>query len=381
MYAEIDFTNPQNFMALFAGVVNCLKDPDLPVKVDAIVSLGSFVETADDISQIRPILPQLLDEFFALMNEVESEEMVFTLETIVEKFGEEIAPYAMGMTQNLVAAFWKLNGSQDQTDEDDFTGACFRGVPTRDSHHPGIPLRATPHVRAARAGADAHHEEDARRRRIRRVRGGFGVLSYMTYYAPAVSPAMWELWPVLISALDGEYGAQYFENTLVPMDNYTRAAPKRSWRTPPAKATAQGRIRRAPEQRHPRAEMLPAPKLLECPPELQGSGDDCVAPYFRRAGGLKTCELTYLRTFSSRSWPTACGTTALTLDILVKNGALGARPGSACLEIEPKRWKQGKDQREHDKKVCIRLVALIQTPAQSLPAGLPRVWARFARLS
>ena len=32
------------------------------------------------------------------------------LETIVEKFGEEIAPYAMGMTANLAAAFWKLTG-------------------------------------------------------------------------------------------------------------------------------------------------------------------------------------------------------------------------------------------------------------------------------
>ena len=60
-----------------------------------MVALGSFVEAADDIAQLRPILPQLLDEFFKLMNEVESEDLVFTLETIVEKFGEEIAPYAM----------------------------------------------------------------------------------------------------------------------------------------------------------------------------------------------------------------------------------------------------------------------------------------------
>jgi hypothetical protein len=95
VYAEIEFANPQNFMALFSNVVGALKDPDLPVKVDAVVALGSFVEASQDISQLRPILPQLLDEFFKLMNEVESEDLVFTLETIVEKFGEEIAPYAV----------------------------------------------------------------------------------------------------------------------------------------------------------------------------------------------------------------------------------------------------------------------------------------------
>lgn len=41
-------------------------------------------------------------EFFKLMNEVENEDLVFTLETIVDKFGEEIAPYALGLCQNLV---------------------------------------------------------------------------------------------------------------------------------------------------------------------------------------------------------------------------------------------------------------------------------------
>lgn len=41
-------------------------------------------------------------EFFKLMNEVENEDLVFILETIVDKFGEEMAPYALGLCQNLV---------------------------------------------------------------------------------------------------------------------------------------------------------------------------------------------------------------------------------------------------------------------------------------
>ena len=36
------------------------------------------------------------------MNEIENEDLVFTLETIVDKFGEEMAPYALGLCQNLV---------------------------------------------------------------------------------------------------------------------------------------------------------------------------------------------------------------------------------------------------------------------------------------
>lgn len=46
-----------------------------------------------------------MTEFFKLMNEVENEDLVFTLETIVDKFGEEMAPYALGLCQNLVVYF------------------------------------------------------------------------------------------------------------------------------------------------------------------------------------------------------------------------------------------------------------------------------------
>ena len=43
----------------------------------------------------------------ALLNaQVEADDLVVTLEGIVEKFGEEIAPYAVGLCQHLTDAFW-----------------------------------------------------------------------------------------------------------------------------------------------------------------------------------------------------------------------------------------------------------------------------------
>ena len=36
------------------------------------------------------------------------EDLVSTLETIVERFGEDIAPFAVTLCQQLVAAFWRL---------------------------------------------------------------------------------------------------------------------------------------------------------------------------------------------------------------------------------------------------------------------------------
>lgn len=47
-------------------------------------------------------------EVFKLMNEVENDDLVFTLETIVDKFGEEMAPYAFGLCQSLVKFYFRL---------------------------------------------------------------------------------------------------------------------------------------------------------------------------------------------------------------------------------------------------------------------------------
>jgi hypothetical protein len=47
---------------------------------------------------------------------------VFTLEVLVDKFGDEIAPFAVNLARNLTAAFWKYSGmadGEDGEDEDD----------------------------------------------------------------------------------------------------------------------------------------------------------------------------------------------------------------------------------------------------------------------
>ncbi len=60
------------YAALFTRVIQALHDKELPVRVDAVVALRSFVEELEDIEQLKPILPQLLGSIFGLMNEVRS---------------------------------------------------------------------------------------------------------------------------------------------------------------------------------------------------------------------------------------------------------------------------------------------------------------------
>ncbi|GKC19952.1 lysophospholipid acyltransferase 1, partial [Tanacetum coccineum] len=49
-------------------------------------------------------------DFLKLMNEVENKDLVFTFDTIVDKFGEEMAPYVAGLCHNLlmILVIWQL---------------------------------------------------------------------------------------------------------------------------------------------------------------------------------------------------------------------------------------------------------------------------------
>ena len=51
--------------------------------------------------------------------QVENEDLIFTLETLVERFDEEMAPYAVGLTQHLAAAFWRMQVHSSAT------GSCI----------------------------------------------------------------------------------------------------------------------------------------------------------------------------------------------------------------------------------------------------------------
>uniref|UniRef100_A0A2N9HRF9 Exportin-2 central domain-containing protein n=1 Tax=Fagus sylvatica TaxID=28930 RepID=A0A2N9HRF9_FAGSY len=219
-YAHISFSDQNNFRKALHSVVSGMRDAELPVRVDSVFALRSFVEACRDLNEIRPIVPQLLDEFFKLMNEVENEDLVFTLETIVDKFGEEMAPYALGLCQNLAAAFWRCMNTAEADDEADDPGAlaavgCLRAISTileSVSRLPHLFVQIEPTLlpimrRMLTSDGQEVFEEVLE------------IVSYMTFFSPTISMDMWSLWPLMMESL-ADFAIDYFPNILVPLDNY-----------------------------------------------------------------------------------------------------------------------------------------------------------------
>lgn len=66
---------------------------------------------------LKPALKDILQIYLKLMTEIDSEELVGALEEIVSHFKDDIGPFALELTEQLVGAYKRL--SQVNNDDDD----------------------------------------------------------------------------------------------------------------------------------------------------------------------------------------------------------------------------------------------------------------------
>ncbi|KAE9615695.1 hypothetical protein Lal_00017482 [Lupinus albus] len=383
-YAHINFSDQNNFLKALHCVVSRIQDSELPVRVDSVFALRSFVEASKDLNDIRPILPQLLDEFFKLMNEVENEDLVFTLETIVDKFGEEMAPYAIGLCQNLAAAFWRCMNTTEADDEADDLGAlaavgCLRAISTileSVSRLPHLFVEIEPTLlpimrkMLTTDGQEVFEEV-------------LEIVSYMTFFSPTISLDMWSLWPLMMEAL-ADWAIDFFPNILVPLDNYI------------SRGTANFLTCKEPDYQQSLWNMIlsimadknmgdndivPAPKLIEVVfQNCRGQVDHWVEPYLRiTVERLRRTEKIYLKCLFMQVIADALYYNAtLTLSILQKFGVASEifSLWFHLLQQVKKSGARANFKREHEMKVCcLGLTSLVALPADQLPGeALGRVF-------
>ena len=191
-----------SFGALVTAVVGRLEDPEMPVRVDACVALGPLVESIANPNDLEPALPLLLRCVFSLLGEIESEDLVSVLETVVERMGDAIAPYAIDLVGQLTAALGRALGG----------AAAGRAAAE-------IASGAQPSDEAARAAAAAglaSPEADESG-----ALAAYNILRALCTVVDAVSdlPQLFPsleslLLPILVPLLQGLHGEDFVEETL-----------------------------------------------------------------------------------------------------------------------------------------------------------------------
>jgi importin-7 len=217
------------FPALLQRVVAALGDEDLPVRVDAAVSVRLFLDELEDkeaLELLEPAVPQLLHQFLDLSHQVDNEDLTMSLEAIVARYSESVAPHAVHLCAHLAQQFWKLVGSAEEKDDDDSNGdydpteisAAYAVLQTIGTVMASI--ASQPHLfpqieeimwpvlerYTSTEGQDVFEEV-------------MEIVTYLTYYAPEISPRMWSLYPRILQCLN-EWALDGFDAALHPLDNY-----------------------------------------------------------------------------------------------------------------------------------------------------------------
>ena len=109
-FADIDFVDGQNVTVLVQYMLQALRDPCLPVQIEAANGLRFLIMIDGTETIFLPVLPDLLNEFFRIMAEIGSDTIVRALETIIEKFGTDIVPHAGLLVQRLCESFHQYAG-------------------------------------------------------------------------------------------------------------------------------------------------------------------------------------------------------------------------------------------------------------------------------
>jgi len=118
-FGGLKFSNPDTVKAAVEGIYKCLIDTQLPVKVKAAIALNQLLNQEEALEMLKPGLNQVLEHYLKLINTIDKDELVYALEGIIDRFRDDIHPYAVGLVQHLAEVFFKANKEDGEGGDDD----------------------------------------------------------------------------------------------------------------------------------------------------------------------------------------------------------------------------------------------------------------------
>lgn len=111
------------------GVRKCLADKEFPVRVRAAVDIRHFIQNDIASSRIAPKVAELLTFLFTLLDDVDNTDIVATIDQVVVRFSDQIAPFARPLCERLVNTFSRAASAGESDDEAGYAAAqCLQAL-------------------------------------------------------------------------------------------------------------------------------------------------------------------------------------------------------------------------------------------------------------
>lgn len=226
-FAAVRWTDDgTNLKKLLQMVLERLSDPALPVQIEASKALRFLIEAEGANEALLPVLPQLLTEYFRIMNEIGNDEVVSALQVLLEKFGEHIEPHAVQLVTQLSQSFDQYCKAGDDQDDDDAALAAaqcleciatvLKGVCSQEAMLKRLEPLLLPLVLKI-LGDDGDF--------IEYLECALDILTFLTYFQAQISLELWHCFPLIYIAFD-QWAYDYL-NMMVPcLQSYISKSPQ-----------------------------------------------------------------------------------------------------------------------------------------------------------
>jgi len=217
-FADVPFSNPENILRCLQVVAKCMKDGELPVKIQAALALGVLIDKEPIQQQLRPMLSEVMQELLNLTNESDIDDLSTVMEAMIETFGEDMAPFAVSLTTQLRDTFMRMIGEADGEEDENKALAAMGVLRTivtfirmmDESQQILAQLEQVllPLMQSVLDQALLDFFEEI-----------FEMITTFTYNADKISPAMWAVYPSIYNCFK-QSAFDYFNDMLPCFDNY-----------------------------------------------------------------------------------------------------------------------------------------------------------------
>lgn len=214
-FASVKFSDEANLKNLLEMVLNRLSDPALPVQIEASKALRFLIEADGAEKTLLPVLPQMLNEYFRIMNEIGNDEVVSALQALLDKFGDHIEPHATALIEQLSKAFTQYCAAGEDEDDDDAALAaaqcleCIATVLKGVCGNASI-LKALEPILVPLVLKILGNDGDF----IEYLECALDILTFLTFFQEGISPELWQAFPLIYIAFD-QWAYDYL-NMMVP---------------------------------------------------------------------------------------------------------------------------------------------------------------------
>ncbi|WFD32761.1 Nonsense-mediated mRNA decay protein 5 [Malassezia sp. CBS 17886] len=229
--AGMKWHSGQTLEAAFRGVMDCIVDPELPVRVQAAEAVGELVAHDEVHAAMAPNAGRLMQELLKLSDETDLDVLMTTQEKVVSHFAEELLPFSVQLVEQMARSYLRLvqenlagtaempdpqSAQLDQNEEDKYFAALgclstmYQMVTTAESR-PEI-LAELEHVLLPVVAYTMETET------IDLYDDCFQLTDVLTYYQKRISPGMWNIFTLMHKSFKGA-GIDYLSEMIGTLDN------------------------------------------------------------------------------------------------------------------------------------------------------------------